>query len=445
LFLVLARAACAASAAQAITPLDVSVLGNETKTFSVRFVDASGRPAAGETVQFVNDACGWFPNGGSVVATRTDANGVASTQFTAYNQGITCYVLASAGAQVRFNVLTFTRGQVYFTASKSPREPRPGQPYKLEVAVMAGQYRLYDQAVAATVMPVTASATLAATSGNTGASGSTTFAVTPDARVGDYDIELDWRGKTQRVAVKAPAQPWKDMWWAGPAENGWGMSIVQHGDMLFNVIYAYDAAGKPTWLVMPGGTWNDAKTLFEGALYRPHGTPFSAYDAGGLDVGSAVGHASLAFLDGGTVVLDGTVDGIALRKTLTRQYFGLEDSPALPADFGDMWWGGAAQNGWGMAMLQQYRTLFGVWFTYDAQGAPTWFVLPSGFWSDASTYEGRVYRTTGSPWLGAAYDAHAFRSADAGPFRLRFSGAGARLDYSIDGRSGSLELDRQPF
>ena len=59
-------------------------------------------------------------------------------------------------------------------------------------------------------------------------------------------------------------------------ENGWGMSVVQHRDLLFSVIYAYDAAGKPIWYVMPGGTWNEAKTAFRGALYVPTGTPYSA-------------------------------------------------------------------------------------------------------------------------------------------------------------------------
>ena len=62
----------AATSGQALTPVNVSVLGNETKTFSVRFTEAAGRPAVGETVQFVNDACGWFPNNSAVASTRTD-------------------------------------------------------------------------------------------------------------------------------------------------------------------------------------------------------------------------------------------------------------------------------------------------------------------------------------------------------------------------------------
>jgi hypothetical protein len=437
----------AASSGVALTPVNVSVLGGETKTFSVRFLDAAGRPAANEAVQFVNDACGWFGNNSAVANVRTDANGIASTTFTAFNQGITCWLIAAAApAQVQFNVLTYTAAQVYMTASLNPLLPKPGQPYKVTSSVMAGLYKLYDQDLSVRVAPGTAAATISPGTGNTGDAGSVAFDVAPDNRIGDYEIEFTWRGKSQRLPVKAPANPLKDMWWAGLGENGWGMSVVQHGDMLFNVIYAYDANGAPTWLVMPGGAWNDDKTAFHGALYRPHGAPFSAYDPGRFVAGDPVGSATLTVVDGSTMTLDYVVDGASGRKTITRQLFAPQETPALASDFGDMWWGGAAQSGWGVALLQQYRTLFGVWFTYDASGKPTWFVMPSGAWTDASTYVGRLYRTTGSPWAGVRYDATAFRSTDAGPFALRIAADGsATLDYTIDGRSGSLGLSRQPF
>ncbi|MGE5094225.1 MAG: hypothetical protein ACM3SO_03745 [Betaproteobacteria bacterium] len=435
----------AAATAIPLTPANVSVLGNETKTFSVRFLDAAGQPAVDESVQFMNDACGWFPDGGSVTNVRTDASGVASVAFTAYNQGITCWLVANAGAQARFNVLTYTLGQVYLAASTDPLRPRPGQPFTVTASVMAGLYKLYDQDVSARVLPGTASAAISPGSGNTGDAGSVAFHVTPDNRVGDYDVAFTWRSKTQSLPVRAPANPWQDMWWGGAAENGWGVSVIQHQDVLFSVIYAYDDSGQPTWFVMPGGAWNDGKTAFTGALYRPHGTPFSAYDATKFAVGEAIGRATFTFMGGNTIALDYTVDGSSGHKMLSRQLFGTQDTTALPEDHGDMWWGGPGQDGWGLALLQQYRTLFGVWFTYDASGAPTWFVMPSGYWSDAATYEGRLYRTTGSPWSAARYDPATFHSVDAGPFRLHFAGDGATLGYSIDGRSGTLALGRQPF
>src|SRR5512140_418558 len=224
----------AAASAQALTSLHASVLGNETKTFSVRFLDAAGQASANESVQFANDACGWFPNGSSVASVRTDANGVASIPFTAFNQGITCWLIASAGAQVRFDVLTYTMAQVYLAASTSPLQPRPGQTFTVTASVNAGLYRLYDQELSASVVPGTASATISPGNGNTGDAGSVAFQVTPDDRVGDYDIAFTWRGKTQSLPVRAPSEPWKDMWWAGSGENGWGVSVIQHRDVLFS-------------------------------------------------------------------------------------------------------------------------------------------------------------------------------------------------------------------
>jgi hypothetical protein len=445
LLLALAAApAVAATSATALSPRNVSVPGGESHVFSARFFDALGRPAAGVPVHFMNDACGFFANGGAFITVTSDAAGVASAAFTARNQGITCWVTASAGVQVRWDVLTFTPGQVHFATQLTPPQPRPGEAYKLTVTPMAGAYRLYEADVAARVIEGSASASVSPGVANSGQGGAVTFDVAPDQRVGDYEIEVKYRTLTQRVAMKAPAAPWQDMWWVGMAENGWGVSVIQHRDMLFSVIYAYDAEGKPTWYVMSGGEWNGARTAFTGAIYAPRGSPFTHYEAADFKVGEPVGRATLSVLDGANVTLDYTIHGVSGRKSLTRQGFGpVDTTPVL--DRADMWWGGVAQNGWGMALLQQYRTIFAVWFTYDADGAPTWFVMPSGFWIDAATYQGRIYRAAGSPWLGKTYDPRAFRTTDVGTFRFRFDGEGATFDYTIDGRSGTMPLSRQPF
>lgn len=447
IFLILAllpAVAHAAASGQAVTPTNVSVAGGESHEFSARFFDSFGRPAMGETVRFANDACGKFPNGNYFIDVTADATGLASTTFTAFNQGITCWLVASAGVQVRFDVLTYVASGVSITATPSPAEPRPGQPFTVTASAQYGSYKIYGADLSAHIVPGTASATISPASANSGEQGSVIFAVTPDARIGDYEIEFQFRDRVQRLAMKAPASPWQDLWWAGLGENGWGMSIVQHRDMLFSVIYAYDAAGKATWFVMPAGTWDAAHTAFTGDIYVPRGSPYTAYDAASLVVGSAVGSATLTFADTDHLTLDYSVDGVTGRKSITRQLFGPADT-SVGASYGDMWWGGLKQNGWGIAVLQQYRTLFGVWFTYDASGAPTWLVMPSGAWADAATYEGRMYRASGSPWLGKAYDAGAFKVADVGWFRFRFAGDAATFEYQVDGKSGAMPLSRTPF
>src|SRR5687768_17619562 len=120
---VFSLASNAATSAIAVTPPQVGVLGGDSYTFTAQFFDATGRPAANENVQFLNDVCGSFSNGSAVISVRTDANGIASAAFTARNQGITCWVSAVAGAQVRWNVVTFPLGLVHFQTSMTPPQP----------------------------------------------------------------------------------------------------------------------------------------------------------------------------------------------------------------------------------------------------------------------------------------------------------------------------------
>ena len=130
------------------------------------------------------------------------------------------------------------------------------------------------------------------------------------------------------------------------------------------------------------------------------------------------------------------------RKVLAREVFATGEATN---DRSDLWWGGATQDGWGITIHQQGSTLMSVWYTYNAFGLPTWYVMPGGTWTAADTYEGRLFRTKGSPWLGAPYDAAKLSVTDAGTYRLQFSGPGAIFTYEADGHSGSIPLVRQPF
>lgn len=442
LLLLASGAALGAASAQPLTPLNTSVLGGERQVYSARFFDAFGRPAVGESVSFSNDACGFFDNGGFSTAVATDASGVASVGFTARAQGITCWITAQAGVRVTFNVFTYTMGQVSITGSTAPPQPRPGEPITFTARAFAGAYPIYGARVAARVLPEGAAA-LSEMPG-AGDAGRTDYTVNRTGP-GGFEIEASYRGVTRRVPVAALDSPLQDMWWAGQDENGWGMSLVQHGERLFAAIYVYDAAGNPTWYVMPGGTWNEARTVYSGPLYAPRGSPYSEYDASKLVVGSAAGTATITFTGDSAATLEATIGTATVRKALTRQLFGPAEATAAPLQAGDMWWGGPSQNGWGLALLQQHRTLFGVWFTYDASGAPTWFVMPSGFWLDPQTWQGRIYRATGSPWLDQPYDASRLASADVGSFTLRFAGDSATLTYTIDGKANTMALVRQAF
>jgi photosystem II stability/assembly factor-like uncharacterized protein len=249
-----------------------------------------------------------------------------------------------------------------------------------------------------------------------------------------------------KVEVASGGPPnYQDLWWAGTAENGWGMSLTQHGSQVFGAFYIYDAQGRPQWAVMPGGAWNAGFTTFSGALYIPTGSWFGAYDASRLAAGAPVGNATLAFTSASTATLSYTINGVSGQKSISRQPFGVPDSTPV-APYGDLWWGGEAQNGWGVAINQQYRTLFSVWYTYDQAGRTIWYVIPGGTWTAADTFTGQAFRTTGSAWLGVPYDPNALLATPVGTVTFKFTGRdNAIMSYTIEGVTQSKPIARQPF
>ena len=292
----------------------------------------------------------------------------------------------------------------------------------------------------------------------TDASGHATFHGTANAFGGSYSVAISGAGVSQSITVTqvAPAPPSppppppanitanvQDMWWGGPPQNGWGMSLIQHNDTLFGALYIYDRNGKPIWVVLPGGSWDSTHKIYSGSVYKPIGAPFYSYNAQGLFVGAAVGNVSITFQDANNAILDYTIAGVTGRKLVTREIFAAGGATA--PDRSDLWWGGAAQNGWGVTLLQQASTLFGVWFTYDANNDPFWYVMPGGAWTSSDTYAGTLYRTTGSGWVESPYDASKLQVINAGTFKFQFSGDNATFTYSADGHTGSIPLVKEPF
>ena len=438
----LALAVHAASSGTAVSPARTSIEADFTQVFAARFHDGAGNPAVGESVTFSNDACGRFASGGFVYTTVTDTTGLATAGFTALQPGGTvCSINASAGsARVHFDIWTYRLSQISIVP-ELPANPTPGASFQVPVKVRMGIYSLPNVQLGARI--VSGPSAVSPASANTGQGEGVMLTVDPHAS-GDFELELSVRTLTKRVPIQfAPAADpvHQDMWW-DPTQSGWGVSIVEHRDQLFVMIYAYDDAGRPTWYVISNGSW--AGNAFTGQVYSPRGAPFYAYDTTRLVMGQPVGASTLTFADANHATLDYTINGVHGTKSITRYLFG---PPAAAPLIGrsDMWWGGLSQSGWGLAVLQQNAMLFVMWYTYDAEGRPVWYAMTSGAWTSSDTFEGRIHRTTSSPWLGRAYDAAQLRLIDVGSYRLKFVGDSAIFDYTVDGRTGSLTLARFNF
>lgn len=440
----------AAASGEAVTPAFTSVEVLQSQVISARFRLANGNPSVGEMVTFSSETCGTFPNGLFQIVVPTDANGIASTTFTAGNEfGIRCMVRAVAGVPVTFNVITYRLDQVQFAYNivAVPNPPLPGRGFTIEAYLKIGILELPNVDLTVQVIRDTGNAVVEPTFGNTASLTRLQVNVFPEALVGSYDIEFGFKTRKFRFPMHMGglAGSYQDMWWTGARENGWGMSLVQHGETIFAVLYVYDDAGKPTWYVMSGGNWNATHTAYTGPLYSPRGSPFFAYDASRFQPGSEIGSLTITFQGSNEATLDYTIRGITSSKFISRQPYGPVKATEM-LNVGDMYWGGPSQNGWGVAALQQYETFFIVWFTYDAAGLPVWYVLPSSTLTTPGTYEGRIYRTTSSAWLGKEYHAADLQVIDVGPYRLRFTnGTPSALEYTVEGRTGTLPLSRQGF
>jgi hypothetical protein len=246
------------------------------------------------------------------------------------------------------------------------------------------------------------------------------------------------------LATAVVAADYTDLWWGGAAQNGWGISVAQHGEMQFNVLYTYDANGKPLWYVMPAGTWDASHTTYSGQLYVPASAPFDQFVTTRTQVGSPVGNASIKYTGAASAELAYTINGISGTKHIERQPIAADD-PGPRLQVNDMWWGGEMQSGWGVNIAQQGRMLFATWFSYDAQGRDTWFVLPSGTWS-GSSFTGDLYATTSSAWLGTDYSPAAFVPVNVGSMTLDFTDQDwATMTYTVRGVTQSKTIVRQSY
>lgn len=65
------------------------------------------------------------------------------------------------------------------------------------------------------------------------------------------------------IASTEPTPPpdFSGHWWAGDADQGWGLTIYQQGLVLFAVLYYYDADGNPRWVLGSSADWSNGETI----------------------------------------------------------------------------------------------------------------------------------------------------------------------------------------
>ncbi|HET9579878.1 MAG TPA: hypothetical protein VFP44_18735 [Usitatibacter sp.] len=124
-----------------------------------------------------------------------------------------------------------------------------------------------------------------------------------------------------RTGSAMPHTNYSDLWF-NPNESGWGINIQQHpSDKIFATWFVYGLDNKPTWFVIPDGTWTSDRQ-YTGTVYRTHG-PFFQDPVWNPSLVSVIpaGSATLQFTKYDTLVLSYTIDGVPGQKTAVRQGF----------------------------------------------------------------------------------------------------------------------------
>lgn len=120
-----------------------------------------------------------------------------------------------------------------------------------------------------------------------------------------------------------------DIWWI-PAESGWGLNLIQQGDVLFGTLFVYGTDRTPRWYAAsalvpqsaPAGTF-----VFKSPLYRTTGTPLATvpFDPTSV-VLDQVGEMTLTFSSPTSGTLVYNVGSDTITKQIQRQTF-RTDSP----------------------------------------------------------------------------------------------------------------------
>ena len=156
-----------------------------------------------------------------------------------------------------------------------------------------------------------------------------------------------------------------------------------------------------------------------------------------------VGTGTLTFTDADNGTLSVVINGAPGSKFITRTVFAT--GTTLPAvDYTDLWWN-PNETGWGVSLTQEFGIIVAVWFAYDANGKPVWYVASSCPVS-GNACTGDLYQVTGGSALTAAWNNSGIVVTKVGTVTFAFTDANNGLmSYSGNGVTGNRVITRLGF
>jgi YVTN family beta-propeller protein len=247
---------------------------------------------------------------------------------------------------------------------------------------------------------------------------------------------------------------YQGLWW-NPAESGWGVHLVQQGNILFATWFTYDTDGSGMWLVMSNGV-NTAPSTYSGALHRTTGPSFDSIPWRPSEVTSTpVGTATFAFTSPDRGTFTYTVNGVTQSKTITPLAFSSPmpncttgGTAGATTNYQDLWWRSPAgsESGWGVNIAHQGDVLFATWFTYGATGKGRWLSMSAGLQTGPNQYSGDLYQTFGPPFSSQPFDPAQVRRLMVGTATFTFTDAdNGTFAFDLEGVTRTLPITRLAY
>lgn len=241
------------------------------------------------------------------------------------------------------------------------------------------------------------------------------------------------------AAIAVP-NSYQGLWW-NANQSGWGMSITQHGNIIFAALYTYDAAGQPAWFAIPNCPV--VVNTCTGDIYRVTGgtSPLVAWNGAAKDV-VKVGAGTLTFANTSAGTFNFTINGVGAAKAITLQSFSTGTTPP-PIDYTDLWWN-ENESGWGVSLTQQFGIVFAAWYAYDSTGKPVWYVVPNCPVIGAGC-RGDLYQVTGGAPLTATWNG-TNPAVKVGDVSFAFTSAtSGTMIYTLNNLTSSRIIARQAY
>jgi lysyl endopeptidase len=223
-------------------------------------------------------------------------------------------------------------------------------------------------------------------------------------------------------------------WDANTITVGESVSVIHHslGDpkrLTFGVVdrFRNDLAGSTGSFISPTYTTGTTSSGSTGAglLTTTNGSYFLR---GALAGGPATCENRNMAVTGGNYAYYSRFDLIypAIKRFLFKD--------TAPSNYTDIWWGGAAESGWGIQITQHATgNIFSTWYTYDQAGNQL-FIVMSGcdlIPFNGSVCSGRLYKTTGTPFNDSNFGGATTTYIGNGTFTFT-DADNATFDYTIN-------------